>query len=134
MTEDDDGISGKFVLVVSDIHVGSAYGLLPEGFVGSTGTMLNLNMGQEYLWECWRHFIQDVPPLFALSCLSLLSRLGHLINLAWTSPPFAVFESYFVRTLRSNPRVITFLRAILKRDNILSVKSAQVAVTTDGHG
>jgi hypothetical protein len=52
MTEDDDEISGKFVLVVSDMHVGSAYGLLPEGFVGSTGAMLNLNMGQEYLWEC----------------------------------------------------------------------------------
>ena len=56
MTEDDDEISGKFVLVVSDMHVGSAYGLLPEGFVGSTGAMLNLNMGQEYLWECWKHF------------------------------------------------------------------------------
>jgi hypothetical protein len=44
MTEDDDEISGKFVLVVSDMHVGSAYGLLPEGFVGSTGVELNLNL------------------------------------------------------------------------------------------
>jgi hypothetical protein len=61
MTEDDDEISGKFVLVVSDMHVGSAYGLLPYGFVGSTGVELNLNIGQEYLWECWKHFIQDVP-------------------------------------------------------------------------
>ena len=30
--------------------------------VGSTGVELNLNVGQEYLWECWKHFIQDVPP------------------------------------------------------------------------
>jgi hypothetical protein len=49
LTEDDDEISGKFVLVVSDLHMGSAYGLLPYGFVGSTGVELNLNMGQEYL-------------------------------------------------------------------------------------
>jgi hypothetical protein len=43
------------------MHVGSAYGLLPEGFVGSTGVELNLNLGQQYLWECWKHFIRDVP-------------------------------------------------------------------------
>lgn len=59
----------KFVLVVSDLHVGSAFGPLPEGFVGSTGVELNLNKGpneglnrgQEYLLECWTHFVAAVP-------------------------------------------------------------------------
>lgn len=53
------------VLIISDTHVGSAFGLMPEGFLSSTGIRLPLNMGQEYLLECWQHFLNALPPLFA---------------------------------------------------------------------
>ena len=56
MTTDD-----KFVLLVSDLHVGSAFGLLPEGFQGSNGAIVNLNSGQQYLWSCWQHFLGLLP-------------------------------------------------------------------------
>ena len=48
MAHDD---ADKFVLIVSDMHVGSAYGLMPRGFRGSTSATINLNTGQEYLLE-----------------------------------------------------------------------------------
>lgn len=43
-------------LVVSDIHCGSIYGLLPPGFVTFEGVEKKLNVGQQYLWECWEDF------------------------------------------------------------------------------
>jgi len=56
----------KFVLVVSDLHVGSALALLPEGFQGSNGVTLNLNIGQQYLWQCWKHFVAALPEVVDL--------------------------------------------------------------------
>jgi len=48
-------------LVLSDLHVGSAFGILPQGFIGSTGSELILNQGQEYLLECWDWMLTKVP-------------------------------------------------------------------------
>lgn len=51
------------VLVVSDIHVGSIFGLLPPGFVRSDNATVSLNPGQEHLWGCWddlRQRVRDV--------------------------------------------------------------------------
>jgi len=50
-----------FVLVISDLHVGGSYGLMPADFRASTGAVLNLNSGQEYLLECWEHHIKSLP-------------------------------------------------------------------------
>ena len=45
------------IVVVSDLHVGSIFGLMPPGFVSVSGAPegneVNLNIGQKYLWECW---------------------------------------------------------------------------------
>jgi len=46
----------KRVVVVSDLHVGSIYGLLPPDFTTSEGIVKVLNAGQQYLWECWEDF------------------------------------------------------------------------------
>lgn len=43
-------------IVVSDLHVGSIYGLLPPGFITFEGHERPLNPGQRYLWECWLDF------------------------------------------------------------------------------
>lgn len=48
-------------LAVSDLHVGSAFGILPQGFRGSAGTEINLNSGQEYLLECWDWMLEQIP-------------------------------------------------------------------------
>jgi len=41
------------ILVVSDLHVGSVYGLLPPGYRDSRGNEVKQNVGQRYLWGCW---------------------------------------------------------------------------------
>ena len=51
----------KFLLVISDTHVGSAYGTFPRGFCVSTGAGVSLNSGQDYLLECWEHFVSRLP-------------------------------------------------------------------------
>ena len=48
-------------VVVSDTHVGSAFGIFPEGFTGSTGSEINLNVGQKYLLECWDWMLSKIP-------------------------------------------------------------------------
>jgi hypothetical protein len=47
-------------VVVSDIHAGSIYGLLPPGFITFEGVEKKLNIGQQYLWECWEDFCERV--------------------------------------------------------------------------
>ena len=51
------------ILVVSDLHCGSIYGLLPEGFVTADAGGINQNPGQKYLWECWQHLAGEVAKL-----------------------------------------------------------------------
>lgn len=47
-------------VVVSDIHSGSIYGMLPPGFQTFDGVPKGQNIGQQYLWECWEDFCQRV--------------------------------------------------------------------------
>lgn len=42
------------VLFVSDLHHGSVFGLLPEGFKTSDDRIVGQNPGQAYLWRCWK--------------------------------------------------------------------------------
>lgn len=50
------------ILVVSDTHVGSIYGLMPPGFKASDDREVLLNPGQQYLWECWEDMIRWAKP------------------------------------------------------------------------
>lgn len=42
-----------WVLLLSDLHLGSAFALWPPDMISSSGAKLNLNVGQEYLWRSW---------------------------------------------------------------------------------
>lgn len=46
--------SSKSLLIVSDLHCGSIYGLLPPDMITSDGRSVPPNPGQQYLWECWQ--------------------------------------------------------------------------------
>ena len=48
------------VAVVSDLHCGSIFGLLPPGFMRSDGGEATLNAGQQYLHECWQHAVKTI--------------------------------------------------------------------------
>lgn len=48
-------------VAVSDTHVGSAFGIFPPEFVGSAGSEINLNVGQEYLLKCWDWMLEQIP-------------------------------------------------------------------------
>lgn len=41
------------VVVVSDLHCGSVYGLLPPDFVTLEGNEVRQNLVQRWLWSCW---------------------------------------------------------------------------------
>lgn len=53
----------KCLLVVSDLHCGSIYGLLPPGFTTSDGRVVSPNAGQAYLWSCWSTLAEYVGKL-----------------------------------------------------------------------
>lgn len=45
-------------IVVSDLHCGSIYGMLPPGFVTFDGIERPQNVGQQYTWNCWLDFCE----------------------------------------------------------------------------
>jgi len=51
----------KVGVVIADWHVGHACGMMPRGFRSSTGSVLNLNAGQEYLLQCYEHALSVIP-------------------------------------------------------------------------
>lgn len=56
----------KRIGVVSDLHCGHIFGILPPDFVTSEGRTINLNAGQRYLWQCWQDAADRMYPLDAL--------------------------------------------------------------------
>jgi hypothetical protein len=48
------------ILVTSDTHVGSIYGLMPPDFISSDDREVALNLGQVHLWNCWSHLCKEV--------------------------------------------------------------------------
>lgn len=48
---------------VSDLHVLSRYGLVPPEWRHESDPLAEM---QRYLWQCWQHFIDAIPPLDAL--------------------------------------------------------------------
>lgn len=56
----------KRIGVVSDLHCGSIYGLIPPGFITSDDREFVPNAGQRYLWECWKDAAKFLNPLDAL--------------------------------------------------------------------
>lgn len=55
----------KTIVVVSDLHCGSVFGLQPppEMLELSDDRSVNLNAGQKYLWECWKDFCDRMGKL-----------------------------------------------------------------------
>lgn len=50
----------KCVLVVSDLHCGSIFGMLPPGFTASSDVLIQQNPLQHYLWKCWEDYLGRV--------------------------------------------------------------------------
>ena len=54
------GTLTKAIVVISDVHTGSIYGLMPPNFTSSDDRPVALNAGQKFLYECWKHFVAKV--------------------------------------------------------------------------
>lgn len=52
-------MSIKKAIVLSDLHCGSSYGLLPPGIQMQEGQVISPNPLQEYLWKCWEDWQGD---------------------------------------------------------------------------
>lgn len=82
----------KTGVVVSDLHCGSIYGLLPPGFKAFDGTARQQNTGQEYLWRCWLDFVdraRAAKPSFVIvngDCVDGPQRRNEGSELALVSP------------------------------------------------
>lgn len=61
----------RCVLVVSDLHAGSIYGMMPPGFESSDGSPHAPNAGQLHLWDCWMDLCRRVSgyPIIAVVVL-----------------------------------------------------------------
>jgi hypothetical protein len=59
-------MSIKRIGVVSDLHCGSIFGMMPPHFVTSDGRECKQNPGQAYLWKCWQDAARRMRPLDAL--------------------------------------------------------------------
>ena len=51
-------------LLLADLHVAGAYGMMPEKYVLANGSDYKLNRGQRYLLECLAHILANVPRRF----------------------------------------------------------------------
>ncbi len=56
-------MGAKGVLVVSDLHVGSIFGMLPPDFKSSDDRIIPQSHAQQYLWERWQDLIRVVSGL-----------------------------------------------------------------------
>lgn len=59
----------KAVLVVSDLHCGSIFGMLPPNFLSSADVVVNQNPLQKYTWDCWVDLckrVGDIPEICAV--------------------------------------------------------------------
>jgi len=65
----------RYVLNVSDFHVGNMFGLFPANFRTSTDSILMLNSGQRYLLECWEDIISKQP-----ETIDILNLNGDMID------------------------------------------------------
>jgi hypothetical protein len=50
------------ILVLNDLHVGSATGLLPPDFMDTQGNPCLQNKAQKYLWECFTTALKEIQP------------------------------------------------------------------------
>lgn len=53
----------KKIAIVSDIHAGSIFGMLPPAFINSEDKVVEQNVGQAHLWKCWENFAGEVKTL-----------------------------------------------------------------------
>lgn len=67
----------KRILCCSDIHPGSMYGMLPQDFKNSMGSQVKQNVGQKYLWECWKH---DFIPWATKEKLDAIVVVGDVVE------------------------------------------------------
>jgi hypothetical protein len=51
------------MFATSDLHLGSAFSIWPEGFTGSSGTVLQPNRGQKYLNKEWSGIYREVKEI-----------------------------------------------------------------------
>jgi len=63
-------------LLVSDLHVGSIFGMLPPHFEASDQHIVLQNPGQKYLWECWNDLIDRV----SLKTFDFVAVVGDVID------------------------------------------------------
>ena len=46
--------------IISDLHSGSIYGLLPPNFETFEGMTRSQNVGQRFLWDCWMDYAERI--------------------------------------------------------------------------
>lgn len=69
----------RWVLLVADLHLGSAFAIWPPDFMGSCGSKLRLNVGQKYLLENWRKIEKEVKEI-TRGKIDILCIVGDVID------------------------------------------------------
>jgi len=58
---EDDAPEYRYILMLADLHVGHAFGMMPDGYTNSAGNGIELNVAQRYLWDCWQDLLEKLP-------------------------------------------------------------------------
>lgn len=80
----------EILVVVSDLHIGSDYGLLPPGFHNKSGNEIGLNPLQRWLWEEWQdmwayvHKYRDDRPFSVIVNGDVIDGFHHGTKEIWS--------------------------------------------------
>lgn len=82
---------GPVIVVLSDLHVGSTKGLMPESYTTVEGVEVRQNALQQYLWQCWiramnwhKNVVGDDPYILVLNG-DLIEGLHHGTKEIWSA-------------------------------------------------
>lgn len=97
-------------VIVSDLHAGCAFGVFPSGFIGSTGSELLLNEGQQYLLDCWDWMLSELPKRFDFLIINgdIADGTGRKEDGRWRTEPDPDFQILAAKELmsRGNPGLL----------------------------
>lgn len=69
-----------WMLLLSDLHTGSPFALWPPDMISSSGSLLNLNIGQLYLWKKWLKIRDEIWRLTGGNGPDIVCEVGDSIQ------------------------------------------------------
>ena len=98
----------KRIWFLSDLHIGSYYGLMGDEWISGEGNNYSPNKGQKYLIDCWRHMLRSVSKCdYLIFNGDVIDGRGH--------PRKTSFDSITTNVAEQSENAIEILTPLRKR-------------------